>query len=146
MNEIYKILDTADPKKQDQVKHLPIKFEHKREYHWAFEIDGIDSFLFARFTRPYYDGVTKAWRHFTAQLYDPVAPSGAQQIFSWIKEDCPRDCSIKLLSSKGDDVVEEWTLKDTVLVAADFGSLNYSSSECIIITLTLSAGTVILKY
>lgn len=79
---------------------LPNKFEPKRKFRWVFAIEGIDSFLMKTAARPsmslenieipyinsvrYVSGKGK-WDEMTVTLYDPIAPSGAQQVMEWVR-------------------------------------------------------------
>ena len=79
---------------------LPNKFEPKRKFRWVFAIEGIDSFLMKTANRPtintseqtlnfinstrYIAGKT-TFDTLSVTLYDPIAPSGAQQVMEWCR-------------------------------------------------------------
>ena len=79
---------------------IPNKFEPKRKNRWVFAIEGIDAFLMKTAARPSYstNETTLSWINSTrylagkttfgdlsVTLYDPIAPSGAQQVMEWIR-------------------------------------------------------------
>ena len=79
---------------------LPNKFEPKRKFRWVFAIEGLDSFLMKTAARPnitiaeqevpfmnstrYMAGKAK-FEAISVTLYDPIAPSGAQQVMEWVR-------------------------------------------------------------
>ena len=130
---------------------LPNKFEPKRKFRWVFAIEGLDSFLMKTAARPnitiaeqevpfmnstrYMAGKAK-FEAISVTLYDPIAPSGAQQVMEWIRthyesvsgragyaDFYKRDIQLKLLDPVG-TVVEFWDIKGAFLTSADFGGLD----------------------
>mgnify|MGYP005653567417 CR=1 FL=1 len=84
----------------DSSSMLANKFEPKRKFRWILEIDGIDAFLCKTASRPQLTSdETKiqrlsaerklagraVWGDISVTLYDPIAPSGAQQVMEWIR-------------------------------------------------------------
>ena len=131
---------------------LPNKFEPKRKFRWVFAIEGLDSFLMKTAARPnitiaeqevpfmnstrYMAGKAK-FEAISVTLYDPIAPSGAQQVMEWVRthfesvsgragyaDFYKRDIHLKLLDPVG-TVVEFWDIKGAFLTSADFGGLDY---------------------
>jgi len=153
---------------------LPNKFEPKRQYRWVFAIEGIDSFLMKTAARPqfsfqelkmpfinsirYLSGRME-FQQMNVTLYDPIAPSGAQQVMEWIRthyesvsgragyaDFYKRDCQIKLLDPIG-TVVEHWDIKGAMINSANFQQLNYDDTQtAVTIDLTLRFDNCILQY
>ena len=152
---------------------LPNKFEPKRKFRWVFAIEGIDSFLMKTAARPtintaeqevpfinstrYLAGKTK-FDAITVTLYDPIAPSGAQQVMEWVRthfesvsgragyaDFYKRDCQLKMLDPVG-TVVELWDLKGCFLTAAQFGDLDYGTEDPTEISLTIRFDNCVLQY
>ena len=91
-------------------------------------------------------------------LHDPIAPSGAQQVMEWIRthfesvsgragyaDFYKRDIQLKMLDPIG-TVVELWDIKGAFLTGADFGSLDYGSSEASEISVTIRFDNCVLQY
>jgi hypothetical protein len=152
---------------------LPNKFEPKRKFRWVFAIEGVDSFLMKTAARPtistseqeinfinskrYVAGKT-TFGTIGVTLYDPIAPSGAQQVMEWIRthfesvsgrsgyaDFYKRDCQLKMLDPVG-TVVELWDLKGCFLTEANFGDLDYGTEEPTEISLTLRFDNCVLQY
>jgi hypothetical protein len=114
---------------------IPQKFEPLRKTRWILMIEGIDAYLLKSAARPtftteeiempfinsrrYLAGVTK-FNELPCVLYDPIAPSGSQQVMEWIRlcfesvsgragfaDFYKRDIQLKLLDPVG-TVVERW--------------------------------------
>ncbi len=152
---------------------LPNKFEPKRKFRWVFAIEGIDAFLMKTAARPtisteqvtlpfinhtrYLAGRT-TFGDMSVTLYDPIAPSGAQQVMEWIRthfesvsgrsgyaDFYKRDCQIKMLDPIG-TVVELWDVKGAFLTNASYGDLNYDSNDASEISLTMRFDNCVLQY
>ena len=136
-------------------------------------IDGIDAYLIKKIDRPNvtFQEITldhinvkrkikgKAnWENITCELYDPVTPSGAQSVMEWIRlshesvtgrdgysDFYKKDIRIKTLGPVG-DIVEEWILKGAYCQTANFGPMDWSSSEPVSITMTIVMDYAILNY
>ena len=91
-------------------------------------------------------------------LFDPITPSGAQAVMEWVRlshesvtgrdgysDFYKKDVTFNLLGPVG-DVVEEWVLKGTYIEMADFGELDYSSTDPAEIMLTLKYDYAILQF
>ena len=131
---------------------LPNKFEPKRVFRWVFAIEGIDAFLMKTAARPSmtiaeqeipfinakrYIAGRLTFNTLDITLYDPIAPSAAQQVMEWIRthqetvsartgyaDFYKRDCQIKLLDPVG-TVVELWDIKGAQITSVDYQSLTY---------------------
>jgi len=152
---------------------LPNKFEPKRKFRWVFAIEGIDAFLMKTAARPtintgevevpflnstrYLAGKTK-FDAVSVTLYDPIAPSGAQQVMEWVRthfesvsgragyaDFYKRDCQLKLLDPVG-TVVELWDMKGCFLTAAAFGDLDYGTEDPTEISLTIRFDNCVLQF
>ena len=152
---------------------LANKFEPKRKFRWIVEIEGVDAFLAKTANRPTvtFEEITIDWintkrylagKHafetLSLTLYDPIAPSGAQQVMEWVRlnfevvsgrsgyaDFYKRDLRLKLLDPVG-TVVELWDLKGCWMTNATFGDLDYTSSDPTEIALTLRFDEAILQY
>jgi len=152
---------------------LPNKFEPKRKFRWILQIEGVDAFMMKNAARPGFEtetveiGFINATRYVAGKtkftempvvLYDPIAPSGAQQIMEWIRlqyesvsarsgyaDYYKRDLQLKVLDPVG-TVVELWDLKGCWIVNADYGDLDYAVSDAIEISLTLRFDNAVLQY
>ena len=152
---------------------LPNKFEPKRKFRWVFAIEGIDAFLMKAATRPNMT-FSEQELHFinsrryvagkmnfdpiTVTLYDPIAPSGAQQVMEWVRthfesvsgragyaDFYKRDCQIKMLDPVG-TVVELWDLKGCMLNNANFNDLDYTAEDPTEISLGILLDNCVLQY
>tara|TARA_Y100000034_G_C6892249_1_gene410721 strand:+ start:1498 stop:1986 length:489 start_codon:yes stop_codon:yes gene_type:complete len=152
---------------------LPNKFEPKRKFRWIFAIEGIDAFLMKAATRPNMT-FSEQELHFinsrrylagkmnfdpiTVTLYDPIAPSGAQQVMEWVRthfesvsgragyaDFYKRDCQIKMLDPVG-TVVELWDLKGCMLNNANFNDLDYTAEDPTEIALGIRFDNCVLQY
>ena len=148
-------------------------FEPKLQNRFLMNIDGIDAYLIKKIDRPNvtFQEITldhinvkrkikgKAnWENITCELYDPVTPSGAQSVMEWIRlshesvtgrdgysDFYKKDIRIKTLGPVG-DIVEEWILKGAYCQTANFGPMDWSSSEPVSITMTIVMDYAILNY
>ena len=152
---------------------LPNKFEPKRKFRWVFQIEGVYAFLIKSAARPtisteevtlpfinhtrYLAGRT-TFGTVSVTLYDPIAPSGAQQVMEWVRlhfesvsgragyaDFYKRDCQIKLLDPVG-TVVELWDMKGAWLTEANFNELDYSASDATEIALTMRFDNCVLQF
>jgi len=157
----------------DVMSMLPNKFEPKRKNRWVFAIEGIDAFLMKTAKRPtieqssqeihfinsirYVAGKSK-FSTIECVLYDPIAPSGAQQVMEWVRthyesvsgragyaDFYKRDCQLKLLDPVG-TVVELWDIKGAFITSAAFGDLDYTGEEPMEVSLTLQFDNCVLQY
>lgn len=152
---------------------LPNKFEPKRKNRWVLMIEGVDAYLMKTAARPTYTteevempfinsrryvaGLTK-FNEMAVTLYDPIAPSGAQQIMEWLRlhfesvsgrsgyaDFYKRDVQLKLLDPVG-TVVELWDLKGVWIKEANFGELTYEDGGAQEIAMTLRFDNAVLQF
>ena len=149
-------------------------FEPKVQNRFIFSIDGIPAFTIKKTGRPklaqekktidyinvqrYYKGKS-VWNDISLELYDPIAPSGAQAVMEWVRlhhesvtgrdgylDFYKKDCIISVLGPVGDKV-EEWQLKGAQIVSAEFGSLDWSNGgDSLNITMNLAYDYAILQF
>ena len=153
---------------------LPNKFEPKRKFRWVFAIEGIDSFLMKTAARPQmnfqelaipfinsyrYMSGRMQFQTMSISLYDPIAPSGAQQVMEWIRthyesvsgragyaDFYKRDIQLKLLDPTG-TVVELWDMKGAMIQSVNFQTLTYENDSApVTIDLTLRYDNCVLQY
>ena len=148
-------------------------FEPKLKNRFIMEIDGIQAYMIKTAQRPqiqfeevtlehmnvtrYVKGKGK-WQQLQITLYDPIVPSAAQAVMEWVRlshesvtgrdgysDFYKKDVTFNLLGPVG-DIVEEWILKGTYIQNANFGDMDYSSSDPAEITLTLQYDYAILQF
>ena len=98
------------------------------------------------------------WDDVNITLYDPIVPSGAQQVMEWIRTShesltgrdgyaafYKKDITFYLLGPVGDKI-EQWTLKGAFITSANFGELDWASNDPVSIELTLAYDYAILEY
>ncbi len=152
---------------------LPNKFEPKRQHRWVFALEGIDSYLVSKASRPTFTGgeITIPWINSTRylakkftfgtigiSLHDPIAPSGAQQVMEWLRthqemvsgragyaDFYKRDCQLKMLDPVG-TVVELWDFKGAFITTANYNTVDYGSDEIMKIELTLRFDNCVLQF
>ena len=148
-------------------------FEPKLKNRYVMAIDGIPAYLIKTANRPsisfeevelnhmnvkrYVKG-KGAWQTMQITLYDPIVPSAAQATMEWARlshesvtgrdgysDFYKKDVTFNMLGPVG-DVVEEWVLKGTYIETANFGDVDYASSDPAEITLTLKYDYAILQF
>ena len=148
-------------------------FEPKLKNRYVMSIDGIPAYLIKTANRPSISfeevelnhmNVKRfvkgkgTWQSLQFTLYDPIVPSAAQSVMEWVREHhesvtgrqgysdfYKRDITFNLLGPVG-DIVEEWTLKGTYIEAANFGAMDYATSDPVEIALTLKYDYAILQF
>ena len=148
-------------------------FEPKMKNRYIMEIDGIASYLIKTANRPSisFEVVTLdhinvkrklkgkgEWQDIEITLFDPIVPSGAQQVMEWVRTShesitgrdgyadfYKKDLDIYMLGPVGDKI-ENWKLKGAFINNAVFNDLDWASSDPSDITLTLSYDYAILEY
>jgi len=152
---------------------LPNRFEPKRQHRWVLAIEGIDSFLLKTANRPtanteevmipfinatrYLAGKT-TFGTIDITLFDPIAPSGAQQVTEWLRtvyesvsgrsgyaDFYKRDIQLKMLDPVG-TVVELWDIKGAFPTTISYGSLDYGTGEPSEISVTIRMDNCILQF
>ena len=148
-------------------------FEPKMKNRFIMNIDGIDSYLIKTANRPtiQFEAVTLdhinvkrklkgkgEWQDVEITLYDPIVPSGAQQVMEWVRTShesltgrdgyadfYKKDVNFFMLGPVGDKI-EQWTLKGAFITSAAFNDLDWASNDPAEITLTLSYDYAILEF
>ena len=148
-------------------------FEPKMKNRYIMEIDGIASYLIKTANRPsiQFEVVTLdhinvkrklkgkgEWQDVEITLFDPIVPSGAQQVMEWVRTShesitgrdgyadfYKKDIDIYMLGPVGDKI-ENWKLKGAFINNAVFNDLDWASNDPSEITLTLSYDYAILEF
>ena len=149
------------------------QFEPKVQNRFIMYIEGIPAYTIKAASRPsiefeevaldhinvkrYVKGKGE-WQTLDITMYDPIVPSAAQAVMEWVRlshesvtgrdgysDFYKKDVTFNMLGPVG-DVVEEWILKGTYIEAANFGELDYSSTDPAEITLTLKYDYAILQF
>ena len=148
-------------------------FEPKMKNRFIMEIDGIQSYLIKTANRPsiQFEKVTLdhinvkrqlkgkgEWQDIEITLFDPIVPSGAQQVMEWVRlshesitgrdgyaDFYKKDVDIYMLGPVGDKI-ENWKIKGAFIQSANFGDVAWDSNDVSDITLTLSYDYAILEY
>ena len=149
-------------------------FEPKMKNRFIMEIDGIQSYLIKAANRPtiQFEKVTLdhinvkrqlkgkgEWQDIEITLFDPIVPSGAQQVMEWVRlshesitgrdgyaDFYKKDIQIYMIGPVGDKI-EQWTLKGAFITTANFGDVAWDTqSDVAEIPLTLSYDYAILEY
>ena len=148
-------------------------FEPKMKNRYIMEIDGIQSYLIKTANRPsitfepvVLDHINVKrklkgkgeWQDIEITLFDPIVPSGAQQVMEWVRlshesltgrdgyaDFYKKDVDIYMLGPVGDKI-ENWKIKGAFIQSANFGDVAWDSNDVSDITLTLSYDYAILEY
>tara|TARA_R110001583_G_scaffold128973_1_gene280708 strand:- start:228 stop:716 length:489 start_codon:yes stop_codon:yes gene_type:complete len=148
-------------------------FEPKLKNRFVMEIAGVPAYMIKTANRPQisFEEVQLdhmntrrwikgkgVWQSLQITLYDPVVPSAAQAIMEWIRlshesvtgrdgysDFYKKDVTFNVLGPVG-DIVEEWQLKGAWVQDAQFGDLDFSSSEPVDITVTLRYDYAVLQF
>lgn len=148
-------------------------FEPKMKNRYIMEIDGIESYLIKASNRPQiqFETITLdhinikrklqgkgEWQDFDITLYDPIVPSGAQQVMEWVRlghesitgrkgyaDFYKKDIDFYMLGPVGDKI-EQWKIKGAFPSAVNFNDLSFDSNDPAEITVTISYDYAILEY
>ena len=148
-------------------------FEPKMKNRYIMDIDGIQSYLIKTANRPsitfepvVLDHINVKrklkgkgeWQDIEITLFDPIVPSGAQQVMEWVRTShesitgrdgyadfYKKDIDIYMLGPVGDKI-ENWKIKGAFINSAVFNDLDWASNDPSEITLTLSYDYAILEY
>ena len=148
-------------------------FEPKTQNRFIMYIEGIPAFTIKAMARPtiQFDEVVLehinvkryvkgkgAWQPLEITLYDPIVPSASQAVMEWVRQHhesvtgrqgysdfYKKDITFNLLGPVG-DIIEEWTLKGTFIQNANFGTMDYGTSDPVEIALTLQYDYAILQF
>ena len=157
----------------DSTQMMFTAFEPKLQNRFLMNIDGIDSYLIKKISRPtisfgeiVLDHINvkrkikgKAnWENISCELYDPITPSGAQSVMEWVRlshesvtgrdgysDFYKKDITIQTLGPVG-DVVEEWIMKGAYVQNANFGDMDWTSEAPANISLTIVMDYAILNF
>jgi len=150
------------------------EFEPKLQNRFIMTVDGIESYIIKTASRPTFTSEVveldhinvkrkikgkSTWDDITITLYDPIVPSGAQQVMEWIRQShesltgrdgysafYKKQLTFQLLGPVG-DVVEEWSLVGAFISQANFGELDWSNTtDPVSIELTITYDYAILEY
>jgi hypothetical protein len=150
------------------------EFEPKLQNRFIMTVDGIESYIIKTASRPTFTSEVveldhinvkrkikgkSTWDDITITLYDPIVPSGAQQVMEWIRQShesltgrdgysafYKKQLTFQLLGPVG-DIVEEWSLVGAFISQANFGELDWSNTtDPVSIELTISYDYAILEY
>lgn len=149
-------------------------FEPKVSNRFIMYIDGIPAYLIKKASSPSFDtneillehiniyrkikGKVK-WSDMTLDLYDPIAPSGAQSVMEWARlahesvtgrdgysDFYKKDIVLNILGPVG-DVVSEWIIKGAFVKSANFGDYDWSTGDAAAnISLTIAMDYCVLNY
>jgi hypothetical protein len=149
-------------------------WEPKLANRFIMEINGIESYMIKTANRPTFtseivelDHINvkrkikgkSNWDDITITLYDPIVPSGAQQVMDWIRLShesitgrdgyaafYKKQISFYALGPVGDKV-EKWTLEGAFITSANFGDMDWSNAtDPVSIELTITFDQAILEY
>ena len=148
-------------------------FEPKVANRFIMYIEGIPAYLIKAANRPelqqnritvdhvnvrrYVKGRSE-WQDITITLYDPIVPSGAQQVMEWVRlgyesltgrkgyaDFYKKDIDFYMLGPVGDKI-EQWKLKGAFIASANFNDLSFDSNDPADIELTLAYDYAILEF
>tara|TARA_R110002051_G_scaffold162379_1_gene233872 strand:+ start:136 stop:624 length:489 start_codon:yes stop_codon:yes gene_type:complete len=160
--------DLIDP---SEIMFTP--FEPKIKNRFIMYIEGVPAYLIKATARPqitfeeialdhinvkrYVKGKGD-WQTLNITLYDAIVPSGAQAVMEWVRlhkesvtgrdgysDFYKKDVTINVLGPVGDKV-EEWTLKGAWIKDANFGEMDWATSEPMDIVLSLRYDYAILQF
>ena len=148
-------------------------FEPKVQNRFVLFIDGIPSFMVKNVAAPSFtDEVIKLdhintyrkirgkreWQDMDFTLYDPITPSGAQAVMDWARlsyesvtgragysDFYKKDLKLNILGPVG-DIVGEWEIKGAFIQTANFGTFDWSNSDQVDLTMTVSMDYCVLNY
>lgn len=113
-------------------------YDPKKKFRWILIIPGLHSFVLKSCTRPIV--YKSSWKYkelntagsLQIETYDPIAPSAAQQFWTLLKNEKCFDFTLQLLDGLGNEV-ERWEFKQGDLTQVNFGDLDYSKRESVVI-------------
>jgi len=148
-------------------------FEPKMKNRFIMRIDGVPAYMIKAASRPEFQSEEVILEHMNVKryvkgksewmeqqitLYDPIVPSAAQAIMEWIRlshesvtgrdgysDFYKKDVNFQMLGPVG-DIVEEWTLKGAWIKTANFGEMDFGTSEPADITATIRYDYAILQF
>ena len=151
----------------DLLMRMPVPYEPKKKNRFIFRFPsplGIQEWFVASGSRPTYTmeetqidflntstfvGGRFNWETIDVTFRDPIGPSATQAIMEWIRlhsesvtgrqgyaAGYKKDVELELLDPTG-VVIEKWILQGCMITSANFGELDYSSSDIADISVTL---------
>lgn len=157
-NDMFGVSTSWEPKKQHQfimsINDIPaylIKSSAKPSFtNGEIALDHIN-------TQRYVKGKS-VWNSIAVTLYDAIVPSGAQSVMEWMRlhheSATGRDgystfykklVTLHQLSPLG-EVVEEWKLNGAYILDSNFGSLDWSTEDVVMIEMTLRYDWALLNF
>lgn len=152
---------------------IPNAFEPKRKFRWILRVEGIDAFLAKSTARPQrvfeeiavdwinskrYLAGKHDWQPMAIELYDPIAPSGAQQVEEWIRlnfesisgragyaDFYKRDIQLLMLDPVG-TAIELWELKGCWPKDINYNELSYDNNDAATITMSVRFDNAVLQF
>lgn len=99
-----------------------------------------------------------SWNSITITIYDAIVPSAAQAVMDWVRlhhesatgregyaSQYKKDITLNQFSPLG-EIVEEWKIKGAYLSEVNFGSLDWSAEDVVMIDATLNYDWALLSY
>lgn len=99
-----------------------------------------------------------AWNSIAITIYDAIVPSAAQAVMDWVRlhhesatgregyaSQYKKDIVLNQLSPLG-EIIEEWKIKGAYLSEVNFGSLDWSAEDVVMIDATLNYDWALLSY
>jgi len=148
-------------------------WEPKYQHKFVMNIDGIPAYLVKTSAKPsmtngevVLDHINvkrklkgkSAWNSIAITIYDAIVPSAAQAVMQWVRlhhesatgrdgyaSIYKKDITLNQLSPLG-EVIEEWQLKGCYLSEVNFGSLDWSAEDVVMIDATLNYDWALLSY
>ena len=148
-------------------------WEPKTKARFKMSIDGVEAYLIKAASRPQinFEVVTLdhinvkrklqgkgEWQDMTITLYDPIVPSGAQQVMEWVRlghesitgrkgysEFYKKTIKIEMLGPVG-DIVETWTMYGAFPLQVNFGELDMTSNDPAQIELQIAYDYAVLEF
>lgn len=148
-------------------------WEPKKQHQFIMSMTGIPAYLIKTAAKPtisngeitldhinvqrYVKGKS-VWSTMAITLYDPIEPSAAAAVIEWVRlhhesatgrdgysDMYKKNIQLQQLSPLG-EVIEEWKLTGAFITEANFGALDWSAEEVVMIDLTLRFDYATLSY
>lgn len=163
----------ADTQTLGTTELLQQPYEPKRKFRWILGIEGIDAYTLKTAARPsltfeevaidyintkrYVSG-KQTWNTIAVTTHDPISPSASQKVMDWIRINYEpqtgrmgyatfykKQITLKLLDPQG-TVVEWWNIDGAWVQEANFGDLDYSSSDNVEVSFTMRFDNAVLQF
>ena len=148
-------------------------WEPKKQHQFIMSMTGIPAYLIKTAAKPtisngeitldhinvqrYVKGKS-VWSTMAITLYDPIEPSAAAAVIEWVRlhhesatgrdgysDMYKKNIQLQQLSPLG-EVIEEWNLTGAFITEANFGALDWSAEDVVMIDLTLRFDYATLSY